>query len=526
MPPNTRLDSVPEPLKPEQIADLLRSRLMVLHESFAGDPEFLSFCHSIEPALEAYPILVPSDVRQRLAVAAKADGYAGHLAKVSVETLRSQPAHFAHQSETFEKLVTQIRPVLVLVSDEAVAFELGKLKVKSVDDVLAARLDAETGRLSLIPLWLVPPGPGAWFGLARRRHSLDPFPASDPARRSVRHPSPPSTDDPRANSLSWLRLEDGRTVRLGDKVGGGGEGVIYLVDSQAGEDVVKIYHGGRIDADRRTKLELMMTRRIPDRRVCWPQGFVYDARTWSREPVGVLMPRAGGTTLEVGLHDVDAFLRARPRWTRRHSAELAVGLLGCIARIHRLNVVLGDINPANFLVDSERSFFLVDCDSFQVGPYPSLVGRPEYTAPEIGSGNYGASLRTRDHDLFSVATLLFTILIPGRLPYDRAGALGTYQEKLQAGVFPYSTDLRRCEEVPTGPWKRCWANLSPALRAAFVRAFDKDSRMSNRVPVLEWVKLLQDYRTLLFDQDNVYKTPIRGYDLNILPREVEPPYRA
>jgi len=90
--------------------------------------------------------------------------------------------------------------------------------------------------------------------------------------------------------------------------------------------------------------------------------------------------------------------------------QLAINILERISYLHRLNVLLGDINPLNILVKDENTIYFVDCDSYQIEGFPCAVGTVDFTAPEIQGVDFRTFLRAPEHELFAVATLLFMML--------------------------------------------------------------------------------------------------------------------
>jgi DNA-binding helix-hairpin-helix protein with protein kinase domain len=167
----------------------------------------------------------------------------------------------------------------------------------------------------------------------------------------------------------------------------------------------------------------------------------------------------------------------------------------------------------------QYTIHLVDCDSFQVEDYPCPVGRSEFSDPVLLGRNFREFLRKRRHELFAAAALLFTLLVPGMRPYGRVGG-GTVEENIAAGEFPYHPRLEGWRNVPRGPWLRCWSHLSPGLKNAFYQTFHKSTRLGKRKTLTEWLELLQAYQLRLYDDDRVYRSPLPGYDLNMLPEQL------
>jgi len=108
-----------------------------------------------------------------------------------------------------------------------------------------------------------------------------------------------------------------RPVRLTDRLAGGGEGTVHATDRTG--LVCKLYHRDRLTVGSQRKVELMVTRRVPDPMICWPTEAVFDAASVFR---GFLMPRALGEPLGHGLFLPTAWTQRHPGWTRRESVGL------------------------------------------------------------------------------------------------------------------------------------------------------------------------------------------------------------
>jgi len=139
-------------------------------------------------------------------------------------------------------------------------------------------------------------------------------------------------------------LYSGQQVRLVKKLASGGEGTVYETD-QPGV-LCKIYHPNRLTEGARQKIELMVSRRVTHPAICWPTEAVRDSQGVFR---GFLMPRASGEPLGHGLFIPTVWLSKHPNWTRKDSVRLAISILEGIEYLHRMKVLLGDINPMNIL---------------------------------------------------------------------------------------------------------------------------------------------------------------------------------
>jgi serine/threonine protein kinase len=293
-----------------------------------------------------------------------------------------------------------------------------------------------------------------------------------------------------------VRLVSGHEFHLGALISAGGEGSIY--ETQLAGQVCKIYHQNRLTSLKKRKIELMVSRRIDRPGICWPTEVVTDR---TGEFVGYLMPRAAGTTIQKAMFVKPVLEKTYPNWKRRDLVNVAGTFLDHISYLHGLNIIVGDINPLNLLVteDSTR-LWMVDTDSFQIENFPCPVGTINFTPPEIQGRNYAEFLRTKDHELFAVATMIFMILFPGKPPYSQQGG-GTPADNIKSKNFPYpfgresakSGQASTPTNAPQGTWQFIWGNLPYRVRDAFYATFREDKRAS----IDEWTDLLIDYRTQL-----------------------------
>lgn len=217
--------------------------------------------------------------------------------------------------------------------------------------------------------------------------------------------------------------------------------------------------------------------------------------------------------------------QAIPGWNRRHSVELAISILKTFQYLHTRNIVLGDVHPSNILVWSEREVYFVDCDSAQVEEFSCEMHRPEYTHPwllkKFEQGRKGLPVkRNAEHDWFSLAVVLFTLFLPGRLPYMRKLNKPTeYRQLVFQGEFPYRIDQVEAPEGCDFGTHACWTHLTPGIRECFRKEFQRKGDQ-NEVSILAWLNVIQQYREILADPAKVFTSPIVAkYDLNVLPRD-------
>jgi tetratricopeptide (TPR) repeat protein len=291
-----------------------------------------------------------------------------------------------------------------------------------------------------------------------------------------------------------------RPIRLVRQLGKpGGEGTVFLTDSNL---ACKIYNVSRPTVTTREKLALMCSKRLVVRGICWPQELVFDTE---QRFAGYTMPLAEGIVLDDLLVTEEApppgpkLLRlvAFPSWDRIALTTLVITMLEVVSRLHEANILLGDINPKNFLVKDERTVYLVDTDSYQVETYPCPVYMPPFLHPELVGKDLRSLLRTMKHEHFAVATLIFRTLMLGVSPYAHKGG-GTPEENLLKQKFPYpgrnkDGSRRAGQGVPDGGYGYIWSWMPAYVKEAFQCVFAEHEE----VPAQQWLDHLKRYRAYL-----------------------------
>lgn len=236
-----------------------------------------------------------------------------------------------------------------------------------------------------------------------------------------------------------LHDAQGLPVRLGSRLGGGGEGDVFDVP---GTDLVaKIFHPPDRTAERLIKLRVMIaaapedpTLSIGHRTLCWPTGLLHKAGYGF---TGFLMPR-----LDIAASPpLNRFLFPQfyaPGLNWRHQLEIAANLAGGLAAVHAAGYVIGDLNYRNVHVSPQCLVTFVDCDSIQVRDPASgrvlrcPVGMPEYTAPELQNVDFTQVDRSEASDTFALAVMICQLLLVGSHPFS-GGRCQTREENIAAG---------------------------------------------------------------------------------------------
>ncbi len=288
----------------------------------------------------------------------------------------------------------------------------------------------------------------------------------------------------------------GREVELGRCLGRGGEGAVYAIPRRP-RLVAKIY-AQRPDDGLVRKLGAMIT--IGAESACeilaWPSGLLLDGR--GGPAVGFLMPRVSDCRPLHALYSprtrAEDFPDARWDFLVRAARNLAVAF----ESVHERGLVIGDVNEGNAVVSRKAVVRLIDCDSFQVvhegRTYPCPVGVPLFTPPELQGRAFDRVVRTRDHDAFGLAVLLFHLLFLGRHPFAGRHPTReiTVETAIREGLFAFGWEAAR-QGWQQPPSSLRLADVPAGLGALFERAFSREAaRGKPRPSASEWVAALDD----------------------------------
>ncbi len=269
----------------------------------------------------------------------------------------------------------------------------------------------------------------------------------------------------------------GISITLKEKIASGAEGDIYtfeLTDQRASSDqyLCKVYKKDKISFATIEKLQLMISKKIDIEGVSWPISLLYNSE---KEIVGYVMKKAFGYELQRSLFiEPLRIKKLGSDWTRKDLIRLSINILTTIDSLHKHNIIIGDINPGNIMVDKNSNAYFIDTDSYQIEGYPCPVGSPTFTHPDILRKKFISFLRKREHEYFAISTLLFMILVPGKSPFAcQGGTSPAANVKKRNFVYPFSSNevFHKSKEISKNRWWYVWNNFPHKLKEAFYKSF-------------------------------------------------------
>lgn len=285
----------------------------------------------------------------------------------------------------------------------------------------------------------------------------------------------------------------GKPVIIEKEIGIGGEGRVCLVKGNR-KVVAKLYLDKALQkGDKSGKIKAMCA--IYDNELekfsALPQKAIYDS---NGKVVGFIMEYLNLNDFKeihllYGTKDRKKYFDYADWGFMVHSAK---NLACAVETLHNKGIVIGDINESNILVDKNAMIKLIDCDSYQVEYnnkfYLCEVGKPEYTAPELQGKSFNGIRRTKNHDCFGLAVMIFQILMLAKHPYTGINAPHDRGEAIEKGYYCFgSNSIQPNPNSAQWYYAQLFSTLNYEVKELFERAFTSNSR---RPTAKEWINAL------------------------------------
>lgn len=261
---------------------------------------------------------------------------------------------------------------------------------------------------------------------------------------------------------------------------------------------IKIFDKASLNTFTEAKIERMLSRKIKHPGLCWPISMIYDDNNVFR---GYAMPEVKGVPLHLCIFKRAGIDKYFPEWNKLDLCELTETILKTIEYLHRMNILMGCINPAAICVVNKNEVYFADTDNYQIEGFPSLVHNVSFTAPELLDKKI--YLASKQNENFAVAELVFMLMMPGKTPY----AIGSDESPVNAIKkmwFPYKTKYVQGNSPLPSMWRFMWTHLS-SMRGAFYNTFQKGAKynaIEERREAHYWLTVLGYYKEELQNPEN------------------------
>lgn len=293
--------------------------------------------------------------------------------------------------------------------------------------------------------------------------------------------------------------ETKQPIELGERLAGGGEGDIYEIKNQPAS-LAKIYKPAKRSLEKENKLKTMILNPPKDPMkaakhisIAWPINILYHNQRF----IGFIMPKIDESYSVFSL--LSPTKKHHQKYNMRFTLTVAKNIAIALDALHQNDYIFGDFNESNILINDQALATFIDTDSYQVKNkqnniiYHCEVGKPEYIAPELHGQQIKDATLSIYHDSFSLAVLIFQLLMDGWHPYQ--GKLKDLTQSIdrvdvyaiKKGLFPY-VDNPELEPSPAAP---SFEILSPELQKLFTKCFvDGHSIQSARPTPKEWINAI------------------------------------
>ncbi|MGN7931919.1 topoisomerase DNA-binding C4 zinc finger domain-containing protein [Sphingopyxis sp. 22461] len=279
---------------------------------------------------------------------------------------------------------------------------------------------------------------------------------------------------------------DNRPLRLGKRIGKGGEGEVFtLADSP--NLAVKIY--SHPDQFREEKIAAMIAASLASKSnlVAFPLAMV---RNQGGAFVGFSMRLMPAHKPLFELYSPGARKINFPKADFRFLVRTAANVARAVASVHDSGAVIGDVNHSGILISEKATAALIDADSFQFGSrHLCRVGVPEYTPPELQGVKLDGVVRTATHDAFGLSVAIFQLLFMGRHPFvgKFVGGDMPLEKAIAEHRFAYARQANTGMQPPPGA--ALLSDFPEPVAHSFEAAFGRTPQA--RPTARAWIDVLQ-----------------------------------
>jgi serine/threonine protein kinase len=282
-----------------------------------------------------------------------------------------------------------------------------------------------------------------------------------------------------------------KTVKLGEKLGEGGQGAVYKVSYDGKAKALKWYSGTRLkNIDKfYANLESNIKKGAPTAAFLWP----LDITEKQGNAFGYIMDLRPAE-----YKDFSDFLLAKEKFASVTAMiNTALHIIADFRELHNIGYSYQDLNDGNFFVDPKTGKVLI-CDNDNVAEYGrnlGIAGKCRYIAPEIVLGKELPSVHT---DKFSLAVVLFLLMVNNHPLEGKKAYPPCMTEEIEKKIYglepvfifdPVDTSNAPIEGINNNAIRR-WPLLPKYVRDKFIAAFSKEALFDPALRIIEkdWLK--------------------------------------
>ena len=296
---------------------------------------------------------------------------------------------------------------------------------------------------------------------------------------------------------SVLKTDAMKDIEIIEKIGEGGQGVVYKVKYENNLCALKWYYTKKIKnpKDFYKNIKNNIEEGSPNNAFLWPKAIT----KWDIESFGYIMDLRPGE-----YKDFSQFLLAKVRFKSVEAiVNSALNIIGAFRALHNKGFGYQDLNDGNFFINPHSGDVLI-CDNDNVAPYGvnlGIGGKCRYMAPEIVIGKAKPDVNT---DKYSLGVVLFLLLFMNHPLEGRRTMRPCMTEELEHKfygkepifIFDPKDDTNRPVRGVHVNAIKLWTLYPEYIRDIFVRAFSKEamSEDGQRIIEKEWQEVFTRLR--------------------------------
>lgn len=288
-----------------------------------------------------------------------------------------------------------------------------------------------------------------------------------------------------------LKTKTGKSVKILEKLGEGGQGTVYNVTYNGKPKALKWYYSNTIKNPDKfyENLENNINKGAPLSSFLWPQ----DITEKNQDGFGYIMELRPNE-----YKDFSLFLLAKEKFASVNAIiNTGLQIIEAFRELHNSGYSYQDLNDGNFFVNPKTGDVLI-CDNDNVVEYGKnlgIAGKCRYMAPEVVLGKEKPSVHT---DKYSLAVVLFLLLmnnhpLEGKRSYPpcmtEAHERRIYGEE-PLFIFDKDNSNAPVPGINNNAIKR-WPIFPKYVRDKFTEAFSQDALKdpAKRIIEKEWLKI-------------------------------------